>query len=129
MKIKIKFFEEDFLEAIGAGVYEIDVNINGTSKALYIGESVFVLVRCSIHLFELRNNPAYFGFTADTINDDRITLTFKLLQQEEDKKKRKEIEIAKIKEIETLSQSGINDHLKEVKARTEALDNFLQKYI
>ena len=129
MKIKIKFFEEDFLEAIGAGVYEIDVNINGTSKALYIGESVFVLVRCSIHLFELRNNPAYLGFTTDTINDDRITLTFKLLQQEENKKKRKEIETAKIKEIETLSQSGINDRLKEVKARTEALDNFLQKYI
>lgn len=126
MKIKIKFFEKDFLEAIGAGVYEIDVNKNGKVAVLYIGESVFVLVRCSIHLYELRKSPQYLGFTQETINDEGITLTFKLLQQEDKKKRRKEIETEEIKKKKPLSQKGINDYQKEVEDRIEALTNFLK---
>ena len=54
MKIqtKIDFFSSNFIEAIGAGVYKVSViNANGDIAPLYIGESVFVLVRCATHLF------------------------------------------------------------------------------
>ena len=50
MKININFFHDDFINAIGAGIYEIIVSVGEKSKSLYIGESVYVMVRCSEHL-------------------------------------------------------------------------------
>ena len=81
MKIqtKIDFFSSNFIEAIGAGVYKISVvNPNGDIAPLYIGESVFVLVRCATHLFEFKKNPSYFGFTKESIVDPNITLKFEI---------------------------------------------------
>lgn len=50
MKINIEFFKNDFIDAIGAGVYEIKAIYNNKDiKSVYIGESVFVLVRCATH--------------------------------------------------------------------------------
>lgn len=56
MKIKVKFFEKDFISAIGAGIYRVSLVLGEKKSVLYIGESVFVLVRCATHLFELKRD-------------------------------------------------------------------------
>lgn len=76
MKIKIDFFNENIIDAIGAGIYQVSIMNNGKEEVLYIGESVFVLVRCGAHLFELKKTPEYFGFNDETINNENICCSF-----------------------------------------------------
>ncbi len=125
MKIKIKFFQEKFIEAIGAGIYEIGIEKNGIYSSLYIGESVFVLVRCASHLYELKLNPAYFGFSIDTIDDPKITLHFKLIKEQSDKAARKAEEKTLIAERKPISQSGIGDRQKSIEDKEASLIQFL----
>lgn len=80
MKINIEFFHDDFINAIGAGVYEIIVSIGENSRSLYIGESFWIIVRCATHLYRLKKNPEYFGFTSNTIDRTDITVSFKLIE-------------------------------------------------
>ena len=89
MKIQIEFFKDKLVESIGAGIYEIDVCKDKKTEVLYIGESVFVLVRCASHLYELKKNPNYFGFTEKTVENPEIKLIFHLLEQVDDTQKRK----------------------------------------
>ena len=89
MDIKVKFFEDKFVDAIGAGIYEIYVQTSGKEELLYVGESVFVLVRCATHLYEIVKGNGYLGFTKEMIENNNITLVFKLLISEYDKKERK----------------------------------------
>ncbi len=115
MDIKVKFFEENFVEAIGAGVYGIFVQTNNKNKELlYVGESVFVLVRCAAHLYEIIKGNGYFGFTQEIIESDNITLVFKLLISESDKIKRKSIEKEIINNKHPRMQSGISDRVKPI---------------
>lgn len=125
MNIKVEFFQDDLIQAIGAGIYEISVDRNNKSDVLYIGESVFVLVRCASHLYELKNKPEYFGFTNKTIDDPSITLKFKLIEKNSDNRLRKKREIELIKERKPLSQSGIKDRQKVVEDKIETLTQFL----
>lgn len=125
MNITIDFFKKDLIKAIGAGVYEVSVQKNDKSKILYIGESVFVLVRCASHLYELNNNPEYFGFTEETIKDSSITLKFSLVEKIDKKDLRKKREIELIKEKEPLSQSGIKDYQKSIEDKILSLTSFL----
>lgn len=125
MKININFFHDDFINAIGAGIYEIIVSIGEKSKSLYIGESVHVMVRCSEHLYQLKSEPKYFGFTSETIDRPNITLTFKLIELIDDIKERKLKEKKLIAENKPLSQSGISDRQKEIEEKIQALDSFL----
>lgn len=125
MEININFFHDDFINAIGAGIYEIIVSIGEKSKSLYIGESVYVMVRCSEHLYQLKSEPKYFGFTSETIDRSDITLTFKLIESIDDKKERKLKEKKLIAENKPLSQSGISDRQKEIEEKIQALDSFL----
>ena len=99
---------------------------NGKSSTLYIGESVFVLVRCASHLYNLKKNPEYLGFTKETIEDSGISLCFHLLKQEKDTIERKKEEKKLVKEKNPLSQSGISDRQKNIEERIEALTNFLE---
>ena len=126
MKVKILFFEENFIDAIGAGVYQINIIKDQEKKSLYIGESVFVLLRCSAHLYELKKDPNYFGFTEGTINNDKFTLEFKLLEKNNDRILRKSKEQKLIKENIPLSQSGISDRQKAVEEKIKALTEFLK---
>ncbi len=90
MDIKVKFFENEFVEAIGAGIYGVSVQTSTKSKELlYVGESVFVLVRCATHLYELLKGNGYLGFTKEMIESNDITLVFELLISESDKKREK----------------------------------------
>lgn len=126
MKIKIDFFSEKMIDAIGAGIYQVSVKYNGMDKVLYIGESVFVLVRCGAHLFELKNKPEYFGFNDDSINNENIILKFELFENIDDKKKRKHREKELIKEKNPIMQSGISDRMKTVEEKVQALTAFLK---
>lgn len=125
MDIKIEFFQEDLIQAIGAGIYEISINRNNKSEVLYIGESVFVLVRCASHLYELKKKPEYFGFTDKTIDDSSITLKFKLIEKDSNNGSRKKRETEFIKVRKPLSQSGVRDRQKNVEDKIESLKKFL----
>ncbi len=127
MKIKIDFFSSDLIKAIGAGIYKITVEANGKSAPLYIGESVFVLVRCATHLFELDRAHEYFGFTDKTIENPNITLKFELIKAEKNTKERKRCEKELIKELSPISQSKIGDRMKGVDEKIEALESFLNQ--
>ncbi|MFA8438215.1 hypothetical protein [Pueribacillus sp. YX66] len=125
IKIKINFFNNDLIKAIGSGVYEIVISKDGDSKVLYVGESVFVLVRCASHLYELKKSPEYFGFTNKTICDESITLEFRLIGNEKSKKDRKIKELDYIKKNSPLIQSGISDRMKKIEDKIESLTDFL----
>ena len=125
LKIEIDFFQDDLIKSIGAGIYEISVVKNGKSKVLYIGESVFTIVRCASHLYELKKHPEYLGFTDETIGDSRIKLIFRVIEEIDDNKQRKVREKELIKKIEPLSQNGISDRKKNVEGKIRALTEFL----
>ncbi len=127
MNIKVKFFEDKIVEAIGAGIYEIYVKIGSKEKLLYIGESVFVLVRCATHLYEIAKGKGYLGFTKEIIENTNITLVFKLLTLEPDTEKRKTKEKEVIKTKQPVMQSGISDRVKSVEVMIGALKNFLNE--
>lgn len=132
IQIKIDFFSNNFVEAIGAGVYKVSViKENGDIAPLYIGESVFVLVRCATHLFEFKKNPAYFGFSKDTIENPKITLKFELYRPIDDKRERKRYEKELIKEtLKTqpiICQNGISDRMKNIDQKIEDLNSFLNQ--
>lgn len=119
MKIKINFFSVDFIKTIGAGIYKASVmKPGGDSAPLYIGESVFVLVRCATYLFKLMRNPAYLGFSQEYIENDQITLRFDVLEQiadNQDRKHReKEIIYETLNAQQNICQSGIGDRMKSI---------------
>ncbi len=128
MKIKIDFFSDNFIDAIGAGIYKISI-INEKNKTvpLYIGESVFVLVRCATHLYELRKNPNYFGFTDETIENENLTLKFEFIEKicEKQERKSREKEIIKMHE-NLICQNGISDKMKAIEQKIESLKSFLK---
>lgn len=125
MKIKIDFFQDDLIKSIGAGIYEISVDKNGKSKVLYIGESVFVIVRCASHLYKLKKHPEYLGFTDKTIEDPCIELKFRVIEEINDTMRRKAREKELIKIEKPLSQNGISDRQKSVEEKIRALTEFL----
>lgn len=126
MKIKIDFFNENIIDAISAGIYQVSVINNEREEILYIGESAVVLVRCGVHLFELNNKPEYFGFNNDTINNENIILKFKLLEAVSAVADRKHREKELIQEKGPILQSGISDRMKSAEEKVKALANFLE---
>ena len=67
MKIKVQFFEERLVDAVGAGVYEIYARTDDKEELFYVGESVFVLVRCATHLYEISKGVGYLGFDEEKL--------------------------------------------------------------
>lgn len=127
MNIKVIFFEDKFVEAIGAGIYGIYIKTNSKEELLYIGESVFILVRCATHLYEIAKGNGYLGFTKEKVEDNSITLVFKLLTLESDKAKRKTKEKEAIKVMQPIMQSGISDRVKSIENMISELKNFLNE--
>lgn len=127
MKIKIKFFEDRFHEAIEAGIYEIYLKVNQKEELLYIGESVFVLLRCATHLYEIAKGNGYLGFTKEHIENDNITLIFKLYDSIDDQKIRKTTEKKLIAAKHPAMQSGISDRVKSIEKMIDELTNLLNE--
>ena len=112
MRIKIEFFNEQIIDAISAEIYQVSVRHNGKGEILYSGESMFVLVRCGSHLFRLKKKPEYFGFNDETINNEKITLKFELLEAADGMADRRHREIELIQKKNPILQSGISAFLK-----------------
>ena len=111
MKIKVQFFEESLVDAVGAGVYEIYSKADDKEALFYVGESVFVLVRCATHLYEISKGIGYLGFDKDKIEKDNITLIFKLYDNVSSKKDRIALEKKLIDTKKPIMQSGVKDRV------------------
>ena len=85
-----------------------------------------MLVRCGAHLFELKKKPEYLGFNDKTINNENISLKFKLLESVSDMADRKHREKELIQEKNPILQSGISDRMKSVEEKVQALTTFLE---
>ncbi len=125
MNIEVKFFEGNLTKAIGAGIYGIYAEHNGKRELLYIGESVFVLVRCATHLYEIAKGIGYLGFSQEKLNED-IIIEFELLLEENNRGVRKAKEKEKIKDMHPIMQSGISDRVKPVEEMIDALVKMLE---
>lgn len=127
MKIKVLFFEESLVDAVGAGVYEIYAKADDKEELFYVGESVFVLVRCATHLYEISKGKGYLGFDKDKIEKDNITLIFKLYDNVSSKKDRIALEKKLIDTKKPRMQSGVKDRVKSIEDMIDELTNFLNE--
>ncbi len=126
MSLKVEFFQDDLVDAVGAGIYEIYVKKDDKLQLIYVGESVFVLVRCGTHLYEIKKGKGYLGFTKDFLDNYEIELVFKLNSLEADRTKRKANEKEIIKEKNPLQQSGVSDRTKTVEQMINDMAEFLE---
>ena len=127
MKIKVQFFEESLVDAVGAGVYEIYAKADDKEELFYVGEFVFVLVRCATHLYEISKGKGYLGFDKDKIEKDNITLVFKLYDNVSSKKDRIALEKKLIDTKKPRMQSGVKDRVKSIEDMIDELTNFLNE--
>ena len=127
MKIKVQFFEERLVDAVGAGVYEIYAKTGNKEELFYVGESVFVLVRCATHLYEISKGKGYLGFDKEKIENDNITLIFKLYDNVSSKINRTTLEQKLIDTKKPKMQSGIKDRVKPIEDMIDELTNFLNE--
>lgn len=127
MKIKVQFFEERLVDAVGAGVYEIYAKTDNKEELFYVGESVFVLVRCATHLYEISKGKGYLGFDKEKIEKDNLTLIFKLYDNVSSKIDRTVLEKELIDTKKPIMQSGIKDRVKPIEDMIDELTNFLNE--
>lgn len=116
--MKVDFFQtEEGLnkEALGSGVYLIEIFRNDVYKKLYIGESNYILKRCATHLATMEKSPEKFGIRADEELRFSVIKSHKerngLLSLKE-KKTRCELEKEELKDG-TLLQNPGSDRLKK----------------
>ena len=125
MNINIEFFNGKLIDSIKGGVYRISVRNKNRTKSLYIGESFSIIIRCATHLYSLQNNPNYFGFTSDTIENQEYTLIFEILKLEANTSQRKKYEKSFISQYNPILQSGISDRMKSIDEKIQSLEAFL----
>ena len=125
--MNIRFFENSLENAIGAGIYEIYILKNGKEELIYIGESVFVLVRCATHLYEMKKGEGYLGFTKDMLDRADLTVVFKLLMNESDRRTRQTKESELVKKKHPRMQSGIKDRVKSIEAMIDEMTLLLNE--
>lgn len=106
--MKINFFEShDGLnkKAIHGGVYQIELLKKDKKPiCLYIGESVWGVLRCGKHLYSLYDNPAYLGLKQEDLDNDLLELKFTLLTSIEKKKRNIGQDLYKTKELEAIKK-------------------------
>lgn len=104
----IDFFEtEQGLDsrAVHGGVYQIELIKDGAEPiCLYIGESVWISIRCGGHLYSLYEDPSYFGLTPDDLKDDKLKLKFSVLSSIEGKKGELGVGLYKEQELEAITE-------------------------
>lgn len=125
--MNVKFFEDKFVEAIGAGIYEIYVRTDSKEQLIYVGESVFVLVRCATHLYEIVKGNGYLGFTKKMTENKTTTVIFKLLISESNMKERKSKEKKFINDKKPRMQSGISDRVKPIEDMIREMTDILNE--
>lgn len=124
--MKVSFFEDDIMQAIGAGVYGIYIESNNKSELLYIGQSISALIRNAWHLYKIKKGNGYLGFDEEIINSYKFKLNFKLLQPIADKRERENKEKRLITILKPKLQSGLSDRVKDPVVMKEIIKEFLK---
>lgn len=98
-------------DAINMGVYAIKLRnkTNGKSILLYIGESVWMVVRCSGHLHRIMNEPEYMGLKQENLDNENFELVFEVIKPVKIKDSLKDEELHEIHESHPLTQGKIRD--------------------
>lgn len=113
--IRISFFQKDGMfdtEALGMGVYIIELaDSKNNSIPLYIGESVWMIVRCAGHLYRTFKTPEYLGLINE-LHNPNLQLVIRVLEAVEDKQKLIVRENYYIEKLNPLTQKSINDKFK-----------------
>ncbi|HEM3668012.1 TPA: hypothetical protein U1C81_001820 [Streptococcus suis] len=127
MSLQVQFFQNDVIQAIKGGVYQISLQkVDGERRVLYIGESFSMLIRCAQHLYQLRKYPEYLGMTTEILRDQNLILMFEILELEEAMGIRRKKEKEYIKKCTPLLQSGLSDRMLSIPRKKEAVANFLE---
>ncbi|HEM3642790.1 TPA: hypothetical protein U1C36_001954 [Streptococcus suis] len=127
MSLQVQFFQNDVIQAIKGGVYQISLQkVDGERRVLYIGESFSMLIRCAQHLYQLRKYPEYLGMTTEILRDQNLILMFEILELEEAMGIRRKKEKEYIKKCTPLLQSGLSDRMLSIPRKKKAVANFLE---
>ena len=125
--MKIDFFGDNLEDAIESGIYKIVMSYKDIEVPLYIGESIWVITRCGMHLYRFRKKFAYFGFTSQMLNDKNITIKFSLIEKVTNMSKRKHREKKLINKMQPILQTGIRDCAKKDAEKIESVKRFMKE--
>ncbi|SEW00145.1 hypothetical protein [[Clostridium] fimetarium] len=123
--------------AVQGGIYHVELLKKGEEQAisLYIGESVWIIERCGIHLYAFFENPSYFGLTKIDLEDDSLILKFSFREKIEGKKsvlsigKYKEAELRYIKEDNPITQLSTSDNqIRNIDEKVRRVQDEMKKF-
>lgn len=112
--IGISFFIKDDMfdkRAIKRGIYAIKIKRAGNLKAeaLYVGQSVWMIVRCAGHLYKTFHTPEYMGLSSNDLNNENLELIFEVLESVEQRDALRDRELHWIAELKPLTQGATSD--------------------
>lgn len=113
-KININFFIKDGVfdkRAISKGVYSIRLRNRDNDKEikLYVGQSVWMIVRCAGHLHRIFTEPEYMGLKVDDLDRENFELVFKVEGVAEKREELSSKERDYIEKLKPLTQGKIRD--------------------
>lgn len=140
--MQVRFFvkEDGTLDtdAIKGGVYHVELlkENNDNRISLYIGESAYMVERCGRHLFEVFNEPSYFGFEQEDIKNNSLILEISVLETIKTPKPAikgqdnpyHKLELKYIGEINPMTQLSTSDKQKEESKRVEDVQKEMKRY-
>lgn len=129
-KIDINFFIKDGVfdkRAISKGVYSIRLRNRDNDKEikLYVGQSVWMIVRCAGHLHRIFTEPEYMGLTNDDLDRENFELVFKVEEAVEQRDALRDRELHYIHELNPLTQSNTSD--KQLNNKVEIVQDAIRK--
>lgn len=140
--MQVRFFvkEDGTLDtdAIKGGVYHVELlkENNDNRISLYIGESAYMVERCGRHLFEVFNEPSYFGFEQEDIENNSLILEISVLETIKTPKPAikgqdnpyHKLELKYIGEINPMTQLSTSDRQKRKDKRKKAVQDKMIEY-
>lgn len=131
MGINIRFFEKEHAfdkRAFGKGIYVIKLQKKNNPEkkpiTLYIGQSVWIIVRCAGHLYRTFKEPEYLGLTRENLEDDSLELVVQVLEAVETKENLREREKHYIRQERPLTQYDNND--KQISNKCEIVQKAIE---
>ena len=125
--MNINFFSEDINKSVQPGVYQISFLNDQEEIPFYIGESCFIVLRAAQHLGKFFLNPESFGLTKANLGLTDITIKFKVLSIQNDRKIRLKQQRLEILEKSPLSQIASSDRLKNRKQLKNDVKNLFKR--
>lgn len=96
------------------------------SLVLYIGQSVWIMVRCAGHIYKIFKTPEYMGLEQNDLDNDNLELVVEVLESIDEKKKLRDKEREHIRKLKPLTQHSESD--RQVKNKKEIVQNAISKW-